>query len=206
MKKSLIISLQVLILVALGVVGYNIYTAEQEVKDVKTSLFTTITLMDELYAEKQEAAALEQKQQEEFERMQQPLNTGDQAPPFALKNLDDEDVTLDMYQGKELLLVFAQPDCEFCHNFYPELNKFIEQRSDVETLVVQMDASPEISELQRDKFNIQTKVFPANSDIILDYKVQSTPTTILINKAGEIAGKGVGNSFEDLMNLTNSSD
>jgi methylamine dehydrogenase accessory protein MauD len=201
MKKSLVIatiSLQVFTLIALGIVGMQLYTTEQTVKNTRSSLSTTIAVMDEVDKENKKAKAQEQK---ELAALNKPLNIGDQAPAFSLKDEDNKEVALNNYKGQELLLVFTHPTCEHCHEFYPVVNEFMQNKKEVEVLFVQMESTPEQNKLYKQEKNIHAKMAAATTEVIVDYKVPSTPTSIFINAEGKIAGKGIAHTLEELNNL-----
>jgi thioredoxin-related protein len=187
MKKSVIIgmfSIQFLILA--GVVGSIYFTfmnkerirATQRVMvGTQEKLETTFAFMDEVAEKKKE-----------MEAAQQPLVAGVAAPDFTLIDENQKQVTLANYKGKKTLLVFSSEDCPYCENFYPVLNAFKESKQDIEVVIMQLNSKAENNKAYKSKQGITSTILAATQDEAQNYKIQRTPTSVLIDEDGKIVG------------------
>lgn len=124
------------------------------------------------------------------------IATGDYAKKIrGYDILTNAQIDLGQYQGAYLLLDFWGTWCAPCKEILPDLKRFNELygNNQMRILSIAFDEKPEIVKnyLLYEKINwanIFQKIGANSSDskIIEDYKVQSYPTTILINPKGKI--------------------
>lgn len=201
MKKTISALLIGLHILTIGGVSFAIYLAMQsqdEVKEAiglmqetKSSLSTTIAFMDEMAAvKKQEEALL------------QPLVAGAPAPGFTLPGHNQQDVSLSDYAGKNVLLVFSQVGCGYCDSYYPELKNYTEQYPETEVVVLQYGSTPEENRSFMASAGLSSATFVTpTTEVLASYKIQKTPTTVLIGKKGEILGSENVVTFDDLVSF-----
>jgi thiol-disulfide isomerase/thioredoxin len=114
-----------------------------------------------------------------------------QAHDFNAKTADGKEIKLSDYTGKVVLLDFWASWCPPCREEMPELIKFYKKHSDphFEIIAVNIDNSRE----NMDQF--LSKLFPKPAfPIVVDenqkipslFDIEAMPTTILIDKKGEI--------------------
>lgn len=64
------------------------------------------------------------------------LKAGTVAPEFSLPRLDGGELSLGEYRGRQVLMVFSDPDCGPCNSLAPKLEQIHRQGSGVEVLMV----------------------------------------------------------------------
>lgn len=193
MKRSsviTIISLQLIILIALGVMGVKLY-------DTSASLATTISIMSDIDAERKALEKEEKQRSKDVAAMKTPLKIGQEAPAFTSQDENSQEVSLANYKGKDVLMVFSDPNCERCANIYPALNQFKQENQELEVVVVQYNTTPEANKAYKQKMNIQAPVLTAIRSDMMNYKIEMPPTSILIDKEGKFAGRGVFTTAEE---------
>ncbi|MFA5576624.1 MAG: TlpA disulfide reductase family protein [Tissierellaceae bacterium] len=111
------------------------------------------------------------------------------APVFTLKNLDGEEVSLEDYRGKKVLLNFWATWCKFCDQEMPDLQKFDSENDDIVVVAVNS---------MEKKANAQKYIEDGNYefDVLLDedgeisrmYYVSGLPTSYFIDEEGYLLG------------------
>lgn len=198
MKKSIIISLfslQILILAGVTTTAYftfmnkaRIRATQRVMVDTQDKLSTTIAFMDEV-AEKKRVA----------EEAKLPLAEGSEAPAFTVQDENAQEVKLADYKGKKTLLVFSQESCPYCKDFYPVLNDFQTQKQDVNVVVMQLGSTPEANKAYKKQEGINAQVLAATFDHMQAYKVQVTPTSVLIDEEGKVIGTKTVSQLDELI-------
>lgn len=194
MKNSFIIgivTLQLFTFIGLWVVAYKIYSTEQLVLDTRASLSTTIAVMNDIDAEQQKAKEAANRQ----------LQPGQPVPNFSLLDEAGKTVSLAAYKGQSVLVAFTHPDCEHCQAFYPVLNEFQAQKPEVKVLVFQLENTPAQNKIYKQEHNIEVPLLAASTEEMVRYQVDTTPTSILIDKEGKLVAKGVYHQLSELMQL-----
>lgn len=195
MKKSLIISiisLQVLILAAVGTNTYlthmnkaRIRATQRVMVETQEKLASTFAFMDKIAeAQKAQAPAGHTAQAP----VEEGLAAGSEAPAFSLQNEEGKEVSLADLHGKKTLLVFSQESCPYCQNFYPVLNDFGAAREDVNVVVMQLGSTPEQNKAYKQQQGIDATVLAAGADELVAYKVTKTPTSVLLDEEGKVLG------------------
>jgi peroxiredoxin len=117
------------------------------------------------------------------------------APSFCLKTLDGNQVVLDEFKGKNILLMFWATWCPSCVEELPMMGKFSEGRDD--QLVILLAA---IDGEKEKKIQRVIKKNQVTLPVLLDpkaktaraYGVSMIPVSFLINREGLIVGTVVG--------------
>ena len=194
MKKSLIISiisLQVLILAAVGTNTYlthmnkaRIRATQRVMVETQEKLASTFEVMDKVAESKKQEQAGHTAQAP----VEEGLEAGSEAPAFSLQNEEGKEVSLADLYGKKTLLVFSQESCPYCQNFYPVLNDFGAAREDVNVVVMQLGSTPEQNKAYKQQQGIDATVLAAGADELVAYKVTKTPTSVLLDEEGKVLG------------------
>src|SRR5262249_7110846 len=64
------------------------------------------------------------------------LPAGSPAPPWRLPTLDGEELSLEAYRGRRVLLVFSDPQCGPCDQLVPQLEQFHRRTPEVAVVMV----------------------------------------------------------------------
>jgi peroxiredoxin len=200
MKKSVIIVLLSAQLLILGGVVASIYftfmnkerirATQRVMVDTQEKLETTFAFMDEIARNKKK-----------IEESQKPLTTGAEAPSFSLEDENQKKVTLADYKGKRTLLVFSSEDCPYCESFYPVLKAFKESKQDVEVVIMQLNSKAENNKAYKSQQGITSTILAATQDEAQSYKIQRTPTSILIDEEGKIVASETITELDQLFNF-----
>lgn len=131
------------------------------------------------------------------------INQGVQATDFILPLLDGEKMTLQEHKGKIVILNFWASWCEPCNMEMPHLQDFYEEhQDDVEILAVNATNKDRVTEVKKFRNKYQL-TFP----ILLDesgetstvFGAFSFPTTIIIDRQGNIVQEVLGPMEKDLL-------
>lgn len=112
-----------------------------------------------------------------------------EAPNFTLMNLEGEEVSLEDYRGKIVLLNFWATWCKFCDAEMPDLQKLDQENDDLVVLAVDVMEKKEIVEkyIEEGKYEFQVVLDP-KGDIAKTYLVSSFPTSYFIDENGILLG------------------
>ena len=116
------------------------------------------------------------------------------APDFELKSMDDTDIKLSDMRDKNVILNFWFAGCKFCVIEMPDLQKLQDTYED-DLLILAINVGDKKEKVQTfmDENNLSfTALLDENMDVADTYGVRSFPTTIAVNKKGEIIGGYVG--------------
>jgi methylamine dehydrogenase accessory protein MauD len=204
MKKSIIISmisLQVLILIGVASTAYftfmnkaRIRATQRVMVETQEGLATTFEFMDKI--------AMQTAQAEEAKL---PLPKGVEAPAFALKNENGQEVKLEDLKGKKTLLVFSQESCGYCQKFYPVINQFQAEQENINVVVMQIGSTPEQNKKYKKKEEINPSLLAASYDQLKAYRVTETPTSILLDEDGKVLGTKKVFKLEELVSFVKES-
>jgi peroxiredoxin len=132
------------------------------------------------------------------------IGAGMSASTFTLKNLAGEEVSLEDYRGKKVMLNFWATWCPPCKEEMPAMEQFYKDKSkDVEILAVNLDPQNNVKSFVKDN----ELTFP----ILLDEdgatqqtnSIISIPTTFIIDEHGLILKKHIGSmTYEQMQDLT----
>lgn len=118
------------------------------------------------------------------------------APDFTLKTLNDHEINLSGLRGKVVLLDFWATWCAPCRESIPHLvdlyKKFHDQG--FELIGMSMDKSGDVEIVRRfvQSMDIPYPIIITPDEVTKKYKVTGLPTTVLIDRKGNIRDKMVG--------------
>jgi peroxiredoxin len=143
------------------------------------------------------------------------LAVGDEAPAFALPDLDGELVTLDDLQapGLPALLLFSHPACGPCAALLPEVGRW-QREHDGQLTVAVVSGGDAGDDRARAEEHGLTRVLRDDEDEVADrYGATGTPMALLIGPdgrveselvvgataIGELVASAVANSYEEVL-------
>lgn len=119
---------------------------------------------------------------------------GDEAVDFQLETLDGESIRLsDVLDEKGVILNFWGTWCKPCREEMPDLQAaYIDGNDDVEIIAVNVSEEPQ--QINQFLLGLSTELtFPIaldkNRDVVSAYQIRPLPTTVAINKDGEVVKK-----------------
>jgi peroxiredoxin len=110
-------------------------------------------------------------------------------PPFRLANLEGEDVRLEDFQGRRVLLVHWSPECGFCRQIAPDLARLSGALSRRKTeLVLVSYGSPEANEALLEQHGLRSQVLlQPDGQTVAGFARMGTPVAYLLDEKGRIA-------------------
>ncbi|HCS11321.1 MAG TPA: hypothetical protein DIV40_07695 [Clostridiales bacterium] len=116
------------------------------------------------------------------------------APDFELASMDGSVIKLSETRDKNVILNFWYTGCVFCVTEMPDLQKLQETYpDDLLLLAINVGESKEVIEDFMDENNLSFIVLQDEDMLVAyDYGIRSFPTTIAINKKGEVVGGYIG--------------
>lgn len=117
------------------------------------------------------------------------LAQGAPAPAFKLPSIDGNEISLEAYRGRRLLLVFSDPNCGPCRALMPELASLHKRTPDIEILVI----SRGNIEAVKAELAERPAAFPVavqkRWEVSRRYAMFATPIAYLIDESGVIASE-----------------
>lgn len=117
------------------------------------------------------------------------IEVGQPAPNFTLENLDGEEVSLEDYKGKIVMLNFWATWCKFCVTEMPDMNKLQEENDDLVILAVNV---------KEEKSKVKDYIDEGGYgfEVVLDYEgkisetylVSAFPTSYFVDREGILLG------------------
>lgn len=118
------------------------------------------------------------------ERRVGPLKTGDQAPDFAVKDLDGDVIVLSSLAGHPVIIRFWDTDCRFCRADTPIFNRYFEKYRDKGLQVIYVSSFNADKKAVQDFIELLEVPFPVvmdNEAKLADlYNVEVYPQTFVI--------------------------
>ena len=116
-----------------------------------------------------------------------PLEIGVPAPEFEAVDVNGETIRLKDFVGRQILVLFWSPDCQFCRKMLPELSALEQDQPAAKPeMVVVSRGSPAANRSQ----GLQgTVVIDDSLSIARSFGVTGTPMAVLIDADGRIASK-----------------
>ena len=117
------------------------------------------------------------------------LPIGVPAPAFALKDLAGEEVTLDVLRarGKPVMLLFTDPDCEFCEELLPEVGSWQQQYAEKLTISVVGRGTVEENRSEVSEHGVESVLLQQDWEVADAYEVDATPGALIVSPEGNIA-------------------
>ncbi|WP_299438852.1 TlpA disulfide reductase family protein [uncultured Aquimarina sp.] len=130
------------------------------------------------------------------------IATGIEAPAFSLINKENKEVSLaTLSKEKKKILVFSSSTCQYCQDYYPELDKYTKENQEIEVIVIQAESTPEENEKLITNNNYSFDILVADQQVWQDYQIQATPTTIILDENNKIISSSISSTYADLTNL-----
>ena len=132
---------------------------------------------------------------------------GSEAPPFTLRGVRGEKVTLESLRagGRPVVLVFVHPRCGPCRQLLPDLAEWQTTLAQSVTIVVLSEGSVAANRPLSEEHDIANFLLQERTEVYLAYEVRSgTPAAVVVDPDGTIAGPTVGGrlAIEELIRLT----
>lgn len=128
------------------------------------------------------------------------------APDFELETLDGSFIKLSEMRDKNVILNFWYTGCVFCVTEMPDLQKLQDTyQDDLLLLGINVGEEKEVIQEFMDENNLTfTVLLDQKMDLTYDYGIRSFPTTLAINKKGQVIGGYVGMlTYEQMEELYN---
>ena len=120
----------------------------------------------------------------------------DAAPPFALRDLEGRNFKLHDYRGRPVVLDFWATWCAPCRASMPHLDALQERYRDQGLVVLGLsldDYAPSTVRRYADRMRVRFRLAMASERVLDLYgPIRSVPTTIFINRRGEMVRRVVG--------------
>jgi thiol-disulfide isomerase/thioredoxin len=127
------------------------------------------------------------------------------APNFTLKTLDGQEITLSQLKGKVVLLDFWATWCAPCRESIPHLVQLYKtyRQSGLEVVGMNVDRG-DVDTVRRfvKSMDIPYPIILASDELERNYGITGLPTTILIDKEGNIRQKFIGFTSEISKQMT----
>jgi len=125
------------------------------------------------------------------QRFQQKL----ESPPFSLRDLNGNQIALNDFKGKPILLIFFASWCHGCKEDIPLIEKFAEGKKDqltILTVAIDGEKGKRVQRFVKDLKITLPVLLDVKERIARTYGVRMIPTTFFINREGVIVGMIVG--------------
>lgn len=130
------------------------------------------------------------------------IQVGDDAPDFALVDMNGERHQLSDYKGQGVFLNFWGTWCKPCEREFPLMDKQYQQYKDkgLEILAVNIGESEFAVQKFIDRKGLSFPVLiDGNKSVMETYKINPLPTTLLINPEGKIEKVITGEMNEEMI-------
>ena len=115
------------------------------------------------------------------------LSVGTPAPKFTLPRVGGGELSLELFRGRRVVLLFSDPECGPCDSLMPDLMRFAGKHPEVSVLMVgRGDITANESKVERHRVTFPVVVQPHWSISRL-YGIFATPVGYLIDEGGTIA-------------------
>ena len=119
------------------------------------------------------------------------LTMGEKAPGFSLKDIDGNQVTLEQFRGKTVVIAFWSTWCSRCEEELTFLQDTLGERTDVAVLLVNQDSERKVSldrvRAIRERLGIRFQVLLDEGLSLWEvYGVDALPTSVVIGKDGAL--------------------
>lgn len=117
------------------------------------------------------------------------LRAGSPAPEFRLPDLlTGQEISLESFRGREVLLVFTDPHCGSCNDLVPHLNRLHDEGAPDLVLIVVGRGDPEENRRKAEEHHARYPlVLQRHWELSRKYGIFATPVAFLIDRDGVIA-------------------
>ena len=127
------------------------------------------------------------------------LENGTAAPNFNLENTKGEYIEPDFSTKPNTLLVFSARGCSHCDEFYPSLDSFAKKYPEkIDIVIAKTESSVALNKRFLDSTGYNFKVLNANQSIFDDYKIDGTPTCVLLDKDTHVETTFIASTLSEL--------
>ena len=177
MKKTLILIMSVLLIAGCSVNGNDVAPKDDKAQEAQNN-----------------GVPEDENSQEVQDNDTQETKKPVMAPDFELKSMDDSMIKLSDMRDKNVILNFWYTGCGFCVIEMPDLQKLQDTYAD-DLLILAVNVGEKKEKVQAfmDENNLSfTVLLDEDMDVADTYGIRSFPTTIAVNKKGEIIGGYIG--------------
>jgi len=115
------------------------------------------------------------------------LPTGTPAPEFRVKILTGEDLSLEAYKGRRVMIVFSDPACGPCNELLPKLERLHQLTPSIEVLMISRgDAAANARKVAHHHLTFPVGL-QSHWELSRVYGLFATPCAYLIDENGNIA-------------------
>ncbi|NKF51120.1 TlpA family protein disulfide reductase [Shewanella sp. WXL01] len=123
---------------------------------------------------------------------QSAASNGTKAPDFQLANAEGEIVSLMQFKGRPMVIHFWATWCPYCKKLQPGLEQLRLQHKDTDLVMlgisIREDKGAQPAKVLSDR-GIEFMTLLEGEEVADTYEVRGTPTTVFINRDGEIIWK-----------------
>lgn len=130
---------------------------------------------------------------------EKPLKLGDQAPPFTVRDLAGQTVSLAAWRGKPVVLRFWSTDCKFCRADTPIFNAYFDKYRAQGLQVVYISRNPDEKTVRDFVVDLDIRfpvVIDTKGELAALYHVKVDPQTIVIDPRQKIVAAILGGVSE----------
>ncbi len=121
---------------------------------------------------------------------------GEAATLFERKDMNQKFINLEKLRGKIVVINFWFTACKPCEIEMPDLNELKKsyQNQDIEFLAITFDSAEDVQDFLDQKQAFDFSIIPDARDLVDAYQIFAFPTTVILDKKGNIADTKVGGS------------
>ena len=114
------------------------------------------------------------------------LPVGEDAPPFALKGLHGETLTLGALRspGKPVMLFFTDPNCGPCTAMLPKVGRWQEEHQEKLTIALVSRDGPQENRAKAQEHGVGNVMLQEDWEVSEAYRVVGTPSAVLVTPQG----------------------
>lgn len=130
------------------------------------------------------------------------LKTGTRAPTFSLPDIYGRTISLEEYQGRQVLLIFSDPNCGPCDQLAPQLVRLHERHRDNGLAMVMVGrGDPKENRRKAEEHSFEFPVVLQRKwELSKEYGIFATPAAFLIGEDGVLA-RNVAQGVDEIMAL-----
>jgi peroxiredoxin len=116
------------------------------------------------------------------------LPVGSPAPEFTLRDLGGEEISLDTLRdgGKPVMLLFTDPDCDFCAELLPEVGRWQHEYAEKLTISIVGRGSAAENDAEVSEHGVENVLLQEDWEVADAYEVDATPGAVVISPEGII--------------------